>query len=71
MDPNRQIQAEFIAEKLDDMEAIRFHLWAIGKLGFGHCSQLAAEVVQLFREGHVRHMGKYYNRCVLNEVKSS
>lgn|GEM_PF-6325574 len=68
MESNRLVQANFIAEKLHDQTAIKFHRWAIYKLGFSWCSQLAAEIIQYNREGKIKNMGKYYNRCITNAI---
>lgn len=61
-------QAQIIAERLNDMNAIWFHYKYVKKLGFNRCYELASKVLLDKREGRIRtSVARYYNGCVIKE----
>lgn len=63
-------QAEFIAERLNDRKAIKFHYYAIKKVGFNKCYELSSLALQVFREGIVKTTAaRYFNGCIKKEIQ--
>jgi len=63
-------QAQIIAEKLNDLNGLRFHKWAVWKLGFDTCYQLCSLTLDKFRRGEINiSPGAYYNGCITREIR--
>ena len=62
-------EARIIAERLSDLESIRFHYKAVLRLGFDTCYELSSMVLQADRDGRIKTTpARYYNGCVMKEL---
>lgn len=64
-------QAQTIADRLNDRNAIWFHYKAVKLLGFNKCYELSSKTLIDKREGRIRTTpARYYNGCVMKEIEN-